>query len=76
MTEEFSGGGAEAFFEVIALNLMSRLVGLVIRVPIICIGAAALCLMVVGLGVFYAVWLLAPVLIVLGGVQASYLVVL
>lgn len=76
MQEEYGGGfNPEHFFEIIVANGMSRVVGVLIRLPIILIGCAALVLSVCAMLLFYIGWLLFPfILFMLFATGIAYIV--
>ena len=53
----------EDFAAAITVNIMSRIVGFIIRVPIILTGLLIMMFMLVGLVVFYLFWLLLPLVV-------------
>ena len=63
MDEAYTGGGIEAWFEAKAISILARFFGFLMRLPIIFIGCLLVVLMVIGLGVFYVMWLAAPLVI-------------
>lgn len=65
MTESGKGGGLEGFAEALVINTLSRLVGFLIRVPVITLGCLLVVGMVVGLVLLYVLWVLLPLIVVL-----------
>jgi len=61
MTEAVGGGGGlEKMAEAVVINILSRFVGLTIRIPIILVGCLSIVLSAVGLILVYLVWVLLP----------------
>jgi hypothetical protein len=65
ITEDYAGGGVGEFASIIILNMLSRVVGFCIRLPLIIIGLIAILLACVGLVAFYVLWLAMPFLLML-----------
>ena len=74
MTEVYQGGfDIGRLFEVVLMNLMSRFVGLIIRIPLIICGVLLSALMGAGLVVFYVYWTVFPVLVLALGWMSFWL---
>ena len=74
MTEVYQGSfDIGRLFEVILMNLMSRFVGLIIRIPLIICGVLLSALMGAGLVVFYVYWTVFPVLVLALGWMSFWL---
>ena len=72
-SESYQGGGIEKYLEAVVVSALSRVVGLVIKVPIIITGVISwLIAVILSLGGFL-VWLLLPVLLIFGLLFGSYL---
>lgn len=66
MQEEYGGGfDPEHFFEIVVANIMSRIVGVIIRLPIILTGIACTIFAVCCAALFYILWLLLPCIVLL-----------
>lgn len=64
ITEEYKREGIEEIAETFILNVSSRLVGMVVRFVILVVGLFTEMLLIVGLFIFYTLWLLLPFLVV------------
>ena len=62
MSEHYQKDGLEALVEVIVLNIMSRMLGFIVRCFLLLLGIITELLLIVSLCVFYAVWVMFPVL--------------
>lgn len=73
--EQYFGGGIEKYFEAVVVSFLSRVVGVVIKLPIIVVGCVSwLCLLLVLL-LGFGLWLMAPVLLlgmIIGGSYMLY----
>lgn len=73
--EQYLGGGIEKYFEAVVVSFLSRVVGVVIKLPIIVVGCVLwLCLLLV-LVLGFGLWLIAPVLLlgmIIGGSYMLY----
>lgn len=71
--EQYLGGGIEKYFEAVVVSFLSRVVGVVIKLPIIVVGCVLwLCLLLV-LVLGFGLWLMAPVLLLGMIVGGSYI---
>lgn len=66
MTDVYGGGGVEAFLETTVMNMMSRIVGVVVRVTFLSMGALSLICTTVLMFVVLAFWVLFPVFLAYG----------
>ncbi len=61
--ETYTHRGLEDFFATLVVNLMTRVVGALVRLSIIFVGLAILCAGGVALLAFYVVWAGAPIVV-------------
>ena len=64
ITEEYQKKGLENFAETVLINIMTRVVGAIIRTVLIAFGLAALVLLFGAMVLFIIVWILAPLVTV------------
>lgn len=71
--EVYSGGGIEKYLEAIVVSGLSRVVGVVIKVPIIISGGLVWCVAALLCAIGFLVWVLLPAGLFLGALFGSYL---
>ena len=62
--EEYKGGNVEDYLGAFVVNVMTRVIGALIRIPIILIGLISMFVLCIGLFLFLTFWLVAPAALV------------
>jgi hypothetical protein len=60
MSEQYQKDGLEALAEVVVVNIMSRTLGMFVRFILLLVGLTVEIFLIVGLLIFYVVWLVLP----------------
>lgn len=71
--EHYAGGGVEKYLEAVVVSALSRVVGFVIKIPIIITGVISWLLAVTLAFGGFLVWLMLPALLIFGLLFGSYL---
>lgn len=71
--ETYNGGGIEKYFEAVVVSALSRVVGVIIKVPIILTGMLVWCVAAVGFAVGWLLWIVAPAVLAYGLIFGSYM---